>query len=309
MNRYITFFYPCMYMALLLNYCQTFGTQSIGKSVQPIEFVLKDCYALYTLDGCNYSYDKVPANSTCNITEGGSAIIGCDAIGICNTFTVHWFKHTTEGSIRVNRSENKYEILIAGSQFIADCHCRIGTSLTIYRFNHSDNGYYWCQIIVSDNSRLVQSSPRGYVAMGEITNEHSCTIERRLFMPTCAEDATSLDSERRCTSQSRSSTVNITPPDPIVTIGLYSTHIYNTTSTTAVTSVVTLSETPQQNMVWVYGVMIVFLLVIIVLVLSLVLVSISKCRTQQKSSKRYNVLLDNNNFAYSCYRCSTKQSP
>jgi ATP-dependent Zn protease len=96
-------------------------------------------------------------------------------------------------------------------------------------------------------------------------------------MPTCAEDATSLDSEeRRCTSESPNAAVDITPT---ITIEFYTTHIYNTDS---VTSMVTSSEIPlklnrQQNMVWVYGLMTVFLLVIIVLVLSLIFVSISKC--------------------------------
>jgi ABC-type phosphate transport system permease subunit len=77
-------------------------------------------------------------------------------------------------------------------------------------------------------------------------------------------------------------------------IGLHSTHIYKSNLTTAVTTMVTLVESPfdrQQNniMVWVYGVMTVFLLVFILLVLSLVLVSISKCGTQQKSSKHNNI--------------------
>jgi hypothetical protein len=218
--------------------------------------------------------------------EGGFATIGCDAIGICNTFTVHWFKHTTEGSIRVNSSEhgNKYQILITGSQVLANCHCKIGTALIINRFNHSDNGYYWCQIIISDNSHLLRSSPRGYVAVDEIMNERSltCTFEHQISTPMCAEDVTS--QETRCASDSA---VYITPT---ITTGLYSTHIYNTNLTTAVTSIVTLPEIPldrEQNMIWVYGVMAVFLLVIIVLVLCLVLVIISKCSTQQKLSK-YN---------------------
>ena len=172
--------------------------------------------------------------------EGGSAIVGCEAIGICDTFTVLWFKHTTEGITRVNSSEhnNKYEILIddKGSQILANnCHCKIGTSLVINTFNRSDSGYYWCRIIVSDNSRLLQSSPSGYVAVGETMNERSmtCNFEHQLFTPICAEESTASE-EIRCTSESLVNTVLT------VTIGPYSTHIYNTKSTAAGTSMVTL---------------------------------------------------------------------
>ena len=220
--------------------------------------------------------------------EEGSATIGCDAIGVCDTFTVLWFKHTTEGRIRVNGSEHgsKYQILtIEQPHTLADCRCKIGTTLTIHRFNHSDNGYYLCQIIVSDNSRLLQSSPHGYVAVGETTNERSmtCKFEHRLFTPICAEEST-VSEEIRCTVESLNSAVNIVPT---ITIGPYSTHTFNTDPTTAVTSMITSPEIPfdrEQNMVWVYGLMTAFVLVILVLVLSLVLVSI-KCRTQQKTSK------------------------
>ena len=238
---------------------------------------------LCTLDGCNYSYQKFPANSTCNLMEEGSAIIGCEAIGICNTFTVLWFKHTIGDRIIVNGSEHgsKYQVLTTVSQFVADCRCQIGTTLMIHRFNHSDNGYYSCQIdlVVSDNSRLLRSSPSGYVALGETTNERSmtCKFEHQLPTPICAEDATSIIlEETRCPSESLKFATFTTSTGP------YSTHIYNTNS---VTSMVTLPETEQQNMVWIYGLMIVFVLVIIILVLSLVLVSI-KCRTQQKRSKQ-----------------------
>ncbi|MCG8625959.1 MAG: hypothetical protein MJE68_28675 [Proteobacteria bacterium] len=125
--------------------------------------------------------------------------------------------------------------------------------------------------------------------MDETMNARSmtCNFENQLFIPICAEEST-VSEEIRCTSESLNSAINIVPT---VTIGPYSTHIYNTdsTSTAAVTSIVTLPETPfdhdrQQNMVWVYGLMTVFLFVIIVLVLSLILVSI-KYRTQQKPSK------------------------
>ena len=219
--------------------------------------------------------------------EGGSATIGCEATGICNAFTVLWFKHTTEGNIRVNGTEHgsKYQVLTMyiESQTATDCHCKIGTSLTIHGFNRSDDGCYGCQI-VSDNSRPLHSSPCGYVAAGEIMNEHSCTFENLLFTPICAEvDATS--QEIRYTSESLNSAINIIPT---ITKGLHSILIYNTDSTTAVTNMVTLPETSfdrQQNMVWVYGLTTVFLLVIIVLGLSLVLVSI-KYRTQQKASKQ-----------------------
>ena len=86
------------------------------------------------MDGCNYSYDEVPANSTCNIMEGGSATIDCEAIGICNTFTVFWFKHTTDDRIIINGSDHgsKYQVLTTGSRIVADCRCRIGTTLTIH---------------------------------------------------------------------------------------------------------------------------------------------------------------------------------
>ena len=222
--------------------------------------------------------------------EGGSAVIGCEAIGICNTFTVLWFKHTIEDKIIANGSEHgsKYQVLTTGSQIVADCRCKIGSILIVHSFNNRDNGYYSCQIdlTVPDNSRLLRSS-RGYVAVGETMNERSmtCMFEHQLATPMCAEEST-VSEEIMCTLESLNSAVNILPT---VTIGPYSTHIYNTdsTSTAAVTSMVTLPETPfdrQQNMVWVYGLMTVFLLVIIVLVLSLVLVSIKR-RTQQKPSK------------------------
>ena len=226
--------------------------------------------------------------------EGGSAAISCEAIGICNTFTVLWIKHTIEDRIIVNGSErgSKYQVLTTVSKMLADCLCKIGTTLMIHRFNHSDSGYYSCQIdlTVSDASRLLRSSPSGYVAVGETVNERSmiCMFEHQLITPMCAEEST-VSEEIRCTSESLNSAINIVPTD---TIGPYSTHTYNTDSTAAVsdTSMVTLPETPfdrQQNMVWVYGLITVFLLVIIVLVLSLVLVSI-KYRAQQKPSKLLN---------------------
>ena len=186
--------------------------------------------------------------------EGGLATIGCDAIGICNTFTVLWLKHTIDDRIIVNGSEHgsKYQILTAASKIVADCHCRIGTHLIIHRFNHSDNGYYSCQIdlTVPDNSHLLRSSPRGYVAVGETTNERSmtCNFENQLFTPICAEEST-VSEESRCTSESLNSAINIVPT---VTIGPYSTYIYNTdsTSTAAVTSIVTSisPETPLDSL-------------------------------------------------------------
>ena len=248
------------------------------------------------LDGCNYYYQKVPTNATnrtCNVMEGGSASFGCGGRGICNTFSVLWFKHTIEGSIRINdvsqtdilRPSDKYNILTSHSQAAANGHCNIGTTLTIYRFNHSDNGYYWC-LIVSNNSCLLQPSPRGYVAVDETTNEHSCTFERLLPIPICAENAISQASEEmECISESISLT-SIMP----TTIGLYSRDIryHNINSTTTATSAVTLHDNTdfdkEENMVWVYGLVTVFLLVVIVLVLSLVIVSI-KYRTQQKYGK------------------------
>ena len=53
--------------------------------------------------------------------EGGSATFGCEAIGICNTFTVLWFKHTIEDGIIVNGSEHgsKYQVLTTVTQIIA----------------------------------------------------------------------------------------------------------------------------------------------------------------------------------------------
>ena len=179
--------------------------------------------------------------------EGGSANIGCEVTGICNTFTVLWFKHTIENRIIINGSEHgsKYQVLTTVSQFVADCRCKIGSTLVIHRFNHSDNGYYSCQIVltVSDNSHLLRSSPRGYVAVGETANERSmtCMFEHQLTTPMCAEEST-VSEEIRCTSESLNSAVNIVPTD---TIGPYSTHIYNTDSTAAVsdTSMVTLPET------------------------------------------------------------------
>jgi hypothetical protein len=179
---------------LIISYCQTFQTQSTGKlvlSLQPLYERLL-CSVLH-VDGyrCNYSYQKFPANSTCNLIEGGSATIGCEAIGICNTFTVHWFKHTTEGRIRVNGSEydSKYQVLTTESQIVADGGCKIGTTLIIHSFNHSDNGYYLCQIIISENSHgLLRSSPHGYVAVNEIMNERPCTkLEHQLPIPICVQ--------------------------------------------------------------------------------------------------------------------------
>lgn len=257
---------------------------------------------LYVLDGCNYSYyNQVPSNTTCNIAEGGSAYFKCDVTGICNTFCVLWFKHKNGGSITTNSSEHifeidgsssKYQILITDPVPGADGHCNFGTTLIINRFNHSDNGYYWCQIL-SNNNCLLQPSPRAYAAVGEIMNQPLCNFYHLFPTRFCAEDATSQMSEKMgCISESISlnSMVKIMP----TVIDPYSTHTYNTNSTTTArvdrttTSMVTLHDNTdfdrEDNMVWVYGLVTVFLLVIIILILSLVIVSI-KYRTQQKPSK------------------------
>ena len=252
--------------------------------------------------------------------EGGSVSFSCDAIGICNTFTVLWFRHSTEGGIRMNSSghisqsdwhSDKYRILTSDPQAAANGRCIIGSALTINRFNHSDDGYYWCQI-VSNNSCLfmlaekdtilLQPSTRGYIAVGEIMNEHSCTYEYQLLTPICAEEATSRISEDiGCSSDSLKNIM------PTVTIGSHSTYvysinsltyIYNINSTTA-TSTVTLLDTTfdrEQNiMLWVYGMTAVFLLVIIVLALTLIIIVSIKCRTHQKQSE-YNTLYNINDF-------------
>lgn len=217
--------------------------------------------------------------------EGGSASFGCDLRGICNTFSVLWFKQTIKGSIRTNgvsqtdslRHSDKYYIITSGSQAVANGHCNIGTTLIIYRFNHSDNGYYWCQI-VSNNSCLLRPSPHAYVAVGETMNEHSCTFEHQLPRPICAENATLLkDSEMGCIS---SSSVIVMMPTPILH---YTVHFYN--STTATTTLHNNKEfTRKDNMTWLYGLMTVFLLAIIILVLTVAIVSV-KCRTLQNRSK------------------------
>ena len=232
--------------------------------------------------------------------EGESLSFGCDAMGICNTFTVLWFGYSNEGSIRMNGSghisqsewySDKYHIITSDPQATANGHCNIGSTLTIHRFNYSDNGYYWCQI-VSNNSCLLQPSPSEYAAINEIMNGNSmiCKFERQLPTPACAEEATPISEEIRCSSGALNSALNIMPT---VTLGSHSTYVYNTSSTTA-TSTVTLLEIPfdrkQNIMLWAYGIMSVFLLAIIVLVLSLVIVSI-KCRIQQKQSKHNTVIV------------------
>ena len=275
----------------------------------------------FTLEGCNYLYAKVPVNnSNCNVIEGGYVSFGCDAIGICNTFTVLWFRHSTEGGIQIDSSRqisqfdwhsDKYQILTSDPLAAANGRCIIGSALTINRFNHSDNGYYWCQI-VSNNSCLfmvaekdtipLQPSPHGYIAVGEIMNEHSCTYEYRLLTPMCAEEATSqFSADIGCSSDSLKNIM------PTVTIGSHSTYIYNINSSTYIyninsttaTSTVTLLDTTfdrEQNiMLWVYGVTAVFLLVIIVLVLTLIIIVSIKYRTQQKQSE-YNTLYNINDF-------------
>ena len=250
---------------------------------------------LCILDECNYLYGKVPTskdNTICNVmSERGSASFSCDAIGPCNTFSVLWFKLTNnEDNIRRNSSEHniisqsdrpsgKYRIQNSEPQTVANGHCSIGTILTIYRFNHSDNGYYWCQIVSNNSNCLLLPSPRGYIAVGETMTDLSCTFERQLPRPMCAENASSLMSEEmECDF-----TAKITP----TVIDPYSTHTYNINSTIA-TSTKILHDTKnfgtEENMVWVYGLTTALLLVIIVLVLSLVVMSI-KYRIQQKPSK------------------------
>lgn len=243
-------------------------------------------------DGCDYFYNQVP-NDTCNIMKGGSANFNCDIRGTCNTFSVLWFKntnmHITNGYEQISQSDGpsgKYKVLTSGPRAAANDHCNFGTTLIINRFNHSDNGYYWCQI-VSNNSCPLRPSPHGYVAVGETMNEPSCTFERQLPRPICAEDATFQMTEGMgCISESISlnSTIKLMP----TVINPYSIHIYNINSTTLMaTSMVNSHDTSfdrEENMVWVYGLVTVCLLVIIVLVLSLVIVSV-KCRTQQKQSK------------------------
>ena len=195
------------------------------------------------------------------------------------------------GSEHISQSDESsdiYQILNTVPRAVANGHCLFGTTLTIYRFNHSDNGYYWCQIVSNNNCPLLSSS-RGYAAVGD---DESCMFECQLTSPICAEGAESPTSEEM-------GCVSLTPTIRIMSttipIGPYSTHNYNNTmyslslSTTA-TSTITLHDNidfdRDDNMVWLYGLIIVFLLVIIILVLSLVFMSI-KYRIQQKRSK-YN---------------------
>ena len=172
----------------------------------------------------------------------------------------------------MNSSENisqsdgpsgKYQILTSGPRAVTNGHCNIGTYLIINRFNHSDNGYYWCQIISNNNCLLLQPSPYGYIAVGEIMNERSCTLERQLSTPICAED-----SEMGSCISSSSTIVHVIMPTTTIH------YIYN--STTAWTTLQDNKEfTREDNMTWLYGLMVAFLLVIIVLVLTLAIVSVS----------------------------------
>ena len=169
-------------------------------------------------------------------------------------------------------STTETSTLVSDALTGADGHCNFATTLMINRFNHSDNGYYWCQI-VSNSSCLLRPSPRGYVVVGAIMTDQSCNFGHQLATPICAEDATLLE-EMGCISLSSATVIM---PTPIVN---YSVQIYN--------SMTTLDDnkefTREDNMIWLYGLMTAFLLVIIVLVLTLTIVSV-KCRTLQKRSK------------------------
>ena len=243
-------------------------------------------------------YQQVPNDTTCNIEEGGLAIFNCEITGICNTFSVFWFKYTNESTIRMNSSErisqsdgssNKYQILTTFNPIITnDGHCNIGTTLIINQFNHSDNGYYWCQIVSNNNYCPLLPSPCGYVAVGGIMNYRSCNFQRRLPFPMCAEDAPSLTSkEMGCVSTA------MIMPTTVAVLGPYSIHNYKINSTTATSTIIVHDnkdfDRDENNMIWLYGLMAAFLL-IIVLVLILVVVTI-KLRIQQKQSTNFRYVL------------------
>ena len=247
----------------------------------------RDCIVC-TIDGCNYWYHQVPANKTCNLLEGGSAYINCDVEGICNTFSVLWFKHTNRGSTKMDSNEHipqsnsKYQIQTLSMPINnSDGSCFVGTNLEIRNFNFSDNGYYWCQII--SNNCLLGPSPRGYVAVGEevTMSSHSCTINDNLISPMCAEDNTSLSLEKgRCLPLS--SFITMTASAAAASHSIYPYH-----STTGIFTSHVIER--EDNMIWLYGLMTAFLLVIIILALSLVFV-IVKHKAQQKRSKLKRIL-------------------
>lgn len=232
----------------------------------------------------------------------GTVHFTCRANGTCDTFDLQWYGRKNYSSsdhdnivmIESGVHNEKYCILKinGGNSDGTDCH--ISSTLIIYNFNQSDNGYYWCQIIA--NSCPLQPSPHQYTAVNEAigARDQMCQLNHYLFPPLCAENDTSSiisdDNSIGCLSLSSSKNLIMAAmATSTATVNIsYSTYYHNTTTSTITSQDneghVTFER--KESMTWLYygSAMIVLLFIIFVLVLSVVVMGI-KFRTKQ--SKHY----------------------
>ena len=178
--------------------------------------------------------------------------------------------------------------------------CCFATSfLIIRRFNHSDIGYYQCQIIA--NNSLLQPSPFGHISPSverSADGEQNCLVGdliHKLNPPICAENAShSVSSTVSCTN-SQSTTVTTRAYSEITDFSSMMASQNEDATTTSKNSEVTNTnpwvygttlrdtEIAEENM-WLYGTIVgavvSITLVVIVFVMSTSIVC-WKCRTKQ----------------------------
>ena len=145
----------------------------------------------YTSGECHYWYRKFPATpSVCHGTNQTTTVtLLCEveyrALNSSDIIEVRWYRSRDEETAGIEgevlNNENKYQ------QFNSDLRQVNQTFITQYilgilRFNSSDRGYYWCQMVV--NNVTLSPSPYGHIHSQCTFLDVTCDIDQ----PICAQN-------------------------------------------------------------------------------------------------------------------------
>ena len=119
--------------------------------------------------------------------------------------------------VNSTRGNGKYNVItqirngIVNNSNFRHC-CFTSYLLEIKNFNHSDNGYYWCQFVA--NNRFLLPSSYGYIAHSEraSVHNHACAVGnfiRRFDPAQCAENTTTTNSGRMTCNSNNAVTTGV----------------------------------------------------------------------------------------------------
>ena len=146
----------------------------------------------YTSGECHYWYRRFPATpSVCHGTNQTTTVTHiCEveyrALNSSDSIEVRWYRSRDEETAGIEgevlNDENKYPQFNSDLRQVNQTFIR-QYILGILRFNSSDRGYYWCQMVINNVS--LSPSPYGHINGSQCTAlDATCDIDQ----PICAQN-------------------------------------------------------------------------------------------------------------------------